>query len=145
MKTVARLGIGAIAALIIVVLSACSARVSQQPPAPPAVAAPPSAPQPRAEHFIATAYSIEGVTAAGDDTRPGIVAADPAVLPLGSRIRVLDAGAYSGVYVVKDTGRKIDGRHIDIYIPNDRRAKEFGKRSVRVEVLQYGARREAQR
>ena len=54
--------------------------------------------------FEATAYSIEGRTASGKHTREGICAADPDILPLGSRIRVHDAGAYSGECEVADTG-----------------------------------------
>jgi 3D (Asp-Asp-Asp) domain-containing protein len=85
--------------------------------------------------FEATAYSIKGKTASGTTTRPGVVAADPAVLPLGSRIRVHDAGPYSGEYLVADTGRAIKGREIDIYIEKQSEAVRFGRRQVRVEVL----------
>jgi len=88
--------------------------------------------------FEATAYSIEGTTAAGTRAREGIVAADPHLLPLGTRIRVHDAGRYSGDYVVRDTGRTIKGREIDVYLANDREAKRFGRKSVQVEVLEYG-------
>jgi 3D (Asp-Asp-Asp) domain-containing protein len=100
-------------------------------PAPPPI-------EPVLETFHATAYSIEGKTASGTHTREGIVAADPKVLPLGSRIRVTDAGAYSGEYVVKDTGRAINGHEIDVYLANDREAKQFGKRTVKVQVLERG-------
>ncbi len=93
----------------------------------------------RAGEFDATAYSLTGTTASGMQTRPGIVAADPAVLPLGTRIRVRGAGAYSGVYVVADTGRGIRGREIDIFIPDLVQAKRFGRRRVRVEVLEHGS------
>lgn len=88
-----------------------------------------------AEPFEATAYSIEGKTASGKNAREGICAADPDVLPLGSRIRVHDAGAYSGECEVADTGRAIKGREIDIYLANDREAKKFGRKKVRVEIL----------
>lgn len=88
--------------------------------------------------FTATAYTIEGETAAGTQTRHGIVAADPDILPLGSRIRVHDAGRYSGEYTVEDTGRRVNGHQIDIYIADARAAKEFGRQSVQVEVLERG-------
>lgn len=88
--------------------------------------------------FEATAYSITGTTATGMHTRPGIVAADPAVLPLGSRIRVGGAGTYSGVYTVADTGPAVNGREIDIFIPDRRAAKRFGRRRVRVKILERG-------
>ena len=68
-------------------------------------------------------------------TRPGVVAADPAVLPLGTRIRISGAGRYSGVYTVTDTGPAIRGRELDIFIPDGRAATRFGRRRVRVEVL----------
>lgn len=48
----------------------------------------------------------------------------------------LIAGRYSGLYVVNDTGPKIAGAHIDIYIPSRLEAKRFGKRRVRLRVLQ---------
>src|SRR5262245_19163110 len=115
--------------LALLVLPACSLFAGRpQPPSPP-----PQAPPQRAlGEFSATAYTIAGKTAVASRTRQGIVAADPAILPLGSRIRVLDAGGYSGEYLVSDTGRKINGREIDIYIANDAEAKRFGKRKVQV-------------
>jgi 3D (Asp-Asp-Asp) domain-containing protein len=88
--------------------------------------------------FEATAYSIEGKTATGTKAHEGIVAADPSLLPLGTRIRVSDAGGYSGEYVVRDTGRTIKGREIDIYLANDAEAKRFGRKPVQVEVVEYG-------
>ena len=108
-------------------------------PAPPPVAAP--APGGDVRTFSATAYSIEGTTASGSQTRKGVVAADPRVLPLGSRIRVHDAGEYDGEYVVRDTGPAIKGREIDIYMPSDAEAKRFGRRAVKVELLSRGAER----
>lgn len=88
--------------------------------------------------FEATAYTIEGKTAAGTRTRDGIVAADPRILPLGTRIRVHHAGRYSGVYVVTDTGRTIKGREIDIYIRDNKEARQFGRKRVKVELLERG-------
>lgn len=63
------------------------------------------------------------------------VAADPAVLPEGTRIEVTDAGAYSGTYVVHDTGPKVRGRQIDIFIADTAEATEFGRKQVRVRIL----------
>jgi 3D (Asp-Asp-Asp) domain-containing protein len=51
---------------------------------------------------------------------------------------VQGAGRYDGKYTVADTGREIKGREIDIYIANDREAKRFGRKKVRVEVLERG-------
>ncbi len=106
----------------------------------PAVASRPAPepPRPPQSTFHATAYSIEGRTAAGTRSRAGVVAADPEILPLGSRIRVSEAGQYSGEYVVEDTGRAIKGHELDLYLPNDREAQTFGRRRVQVEVLERG-------
>jgi 3D (Asp-Asp-Asp) domain-containing protein len=88
--------------------------------------------------FVATAYALEGLTKAGTRARRGIVAADPRVLPLGSRIRVSNAGRYSGEYVVEDTGAKIKGRIIDIKVGSVAEARTFGRRRIKVEVLRWG-------
>lgn len=86
--------------------------------------------------FIATAYSTEGETASQTTTEAGrTVAADPDVLPIGTVIDVRNAGPYSGEYVVQDTGDKIIGRKIDIFIPTRAAAKEFGKKPVRVRIV----------
>lgn len=83
----------------------------------------------------ATAYTGHGRTASGKRVRRGMVAADRRVLPLGTKVRVKNAGRYSGVYRVEDTGGKIRGRKIDIYMPSRGAAKQFGRHTVKVEVL----------
>jgi 3D (Asp-Asp-Asp) domain-containing protein len=92
----------------------------------------------RTLRMSATAHSIEGESASGAETRVGTVAADPRVLPLGSRIRVRGAGGYSGVYRVIDTGRAIKGNEIDIYMRSAAEAKKFGRQRVTVQVLEWG-------
>lgn len=93
-----------------------------------------------ASNYLATAYSLKGRTASGRMVSRGLIAADPSVLPLGSRVRVEHPG-YSGEYLVADTGGKIRGRRIDIWTPSSREAMRFGKRTVKLTVLSYGARR----
>jgi rare lipoprotein A len=88
----------------------------------------------------ATAYAQHGRTASGTRARRGVIAADPRVLPLGSKVKVKGAGRYSGVYRVEDTGRRIRGRKIDVFIPSHREARKFGRRSVRVKVLKRARR-----
>ena len=130
----------ATSALLVLVIGVAGCALGRREVAsvPPQAAAPVPSPTPARMHFTATAYTTPGKTASGAHTREGICAADPAVLPFGSRIRVDGAGRYSGDYVVKDSGRKIDGREIDLYIANDAAAKRFGKRAVTVEVLGSG-------
>jgi rare lipoprotein A len=88
----------------------------------------------------ATAFTPEsGATASGTVPHRGIVAADPAVLALGSRIRVTGANSYNGIYIVTDTGSKVIGRHIDLCLGSVAEAKQFGKKMVRVQLLRKGA------
>jgi 3D (Asp-Asp-Asp) domain-containing protein len=94
--------------------------------------------------YVATAYSLKGRTASGRMVSRGVIAADPAVLPLGSRVR-LDHPGYSGEYLVADTGGAIRGRHIDIWTPSSREAMRFGRRTVKLTVLSYGAARKGRR
>lgn len=103
----------------------------------PAAVSPPAS-------YIATAYSLRGRTASGRFVAQGIIAADPRVLPLGSRVR-LEAGRWSGEYLVADTGGKIKGRKIDIWTPSTREAMRFGRRKVKLTVLSYGAKRVAKK
>ena len=93
-------------------------------------------------NYVATAYSLRGRTASGRPVAKGIIAADPRHLPLGSRVR-LEAGAYSGEYLVADTGSLVRGRRIDIWTPSTREAMRFGRRTVKLTVLSLGARRRA--
>jgi len=81
--------------------------------------------------FTATAYCLQGRTALGHGVRRGIIAADPRVLRLGSRVN-LGAGAYSGQYLVSDTGGAVRGRRIDIWVPSCAEARRFGRRTVTI-------------
>lgn len=90
--------------------------------------------------YIATAYSLRGRTASGQIVSKGLIAADPRVLPLGSRVR-LEAGAYSGEYLVADTGSMVRGRRIDIWTPSSREAMRFGRRPVKLTVLSLGGKK----
>jgi 3D (Asp-Asp-Asp) domain-containing protein len=94
--------------------------------------------------YVATAYSLPGRTASGMRVAKGIIAADPRVLPLGTRVR-LDAGPYSGEYVVADTGSAVRGRKIDVWVPTYREACRFGRRTIKLSILSYGGRRSAAR
>ena len=86
--------------------------------------------------FVATAYNLRGRTASGKRVSRGIIAADRKMLPLGTRVR-LDAGRYSGEYLVADTGGAVRGRTIDIWVPHYNEARRFGRRKVKLTVLRY--------
>ncbi len=90
--------------------------------------------------YVATAYSLRGRTASGRPVAKGLIAADPRHLPLGSRVRV-EAGAYSGEYLVADTGSMVRGRRIDIWTASSREAMRFGRRTVKLTVLSLGGKK----
>jgi 3D (Asp-Asp-Asp) domain-containing protein len=84
--------------------------------------------------FTATAYSLRGRTASGRPVTRGLIAADQRLLPIGTRVRI-EAGSYSGEYLVADTGGAVRGRKIDIWVPNTGEAMKFGRRPVKLTVL----------
>ena len=141
-------------AMLLLTVSACThgvhpAAPPQTPPpqVPPPQTAPPEVRPPQAPTtqaptrsatplvFTATAYCTGSVTASGIPVTKGIVAADPAVLPLGTRIRLTKAAPYNGTYWVLDTGGAIRKRRLDVYIPDCAAARQFGRRSVHVTVI----------
>ena len=89
--------------------------------------------------FQATAYCKGETTASGVGVRTGIAAADPAILPVGSVVRLETQHArYSGVWTVMDTGPAVRGRSVDLYLWSCKEALQFGRRSVRLTVLRLG-------
>ena len=92
--------------------------------------------------YVATAYSLRGRTASGRMVAKGLIAADPRHLPLGSRVRI-EAGSWSGEYLVADTGALVRGKRIDIWTPSTRDAMRFGRRTVKLTVLSYPAKKRA--
>ncbi|MDR5659204.1 G5 domain-containing protein [Serpentinicella sp. ANB-PHB4] len=78
-----------------------------------------------------------GITSTGSRVRPGVVAVDPNVIPLGSRLYIesMDGKTSYGIAYAEDTGGAIRGNKIDIYYEDLNRARSFGRRNVRVYVL----------
>lgn len=89
--------------------------------------------------FSATAYCKGTTTKSGVNVRSGIAAADPDLLPVGSVVQVDAPGArYDGVYTVMDTGPKVQGRHVDLYMWSCHEALRFGRTAIRIVVLRLG-------
>jgi 3D (Asp-Asp-Asp) domain-containing protein len=88
-----------------------------------------------------TAYSASeeegtawGITRSGTRARPGVVAVDPAVIPLGSHVRI---AGLPGTYRAEDTGGGIHGAHLDVFMDSRADALRFGRQTgVLVEVLE---------
>ena len=100
----------------------------------------PSAPVPGARlDFSATAYCKGTTTASGAEVRTGIAAADDSILPVGSVVNVsTDNLRYNGVYTIMDTGPRVQGRVLDLYMWSCNEALRFGRKAVQVTVLRLG-------
>lgn len=81
--------------------------------------------------FTATAYSLRGKMANGQNVHQGAIAADPRILPIGTVVHIEGMGTF----VVKDTGGAIKGNKIDIWIPNRADAIKFGRRGIKLKVI----------
>lgn len=88
----------------------------------------------------ATAYTAEcsgcsGVTATGvdlnEDPDKKVIAVDPDVIPLGSEVHVEGYGDA----VAADTGGAINDKKIDVHVPNEDKAMEWGVKDVEVTIL----------
>lgn len=87
----------------------------------------------------ATAYdpTAGSKTAMGTRARVGAVAVDPRVIPLGTRLYIesLDGFPTYGYAVAEDTGGAIKGNRIDLFYNTNAQARKFGRRNVKVYVL----------
>jgi 3D (Asp-Asp-Asp) domain-containing protein len=72
---------------------------------------------------VATGYAMQGRTATGAPTGWGVVAVDPSVIPLGTRMTIPGYGEG----VAADTGSGIQGRMIDVWIKSCAAAAAFGR------------------
>lgn len=90
----------------------------------------------------ATAYDAsvaDGIpyTATGTIARPGVIAVDPSVIPLGTRVYIesMDGWPSYGYAVAEDTGSAIVGHIVDLFYDSHQTALDFGRRNVRVYIL----------
>lgn len=79
-----------------------------------------------------------GITSSGTRVRPGVVAVDPKVIPIGSKLYIesLDGKTSYGLAVAEDTGGAIKGNRIDIYYESRSEALRFGRKTLRVYILE---------
>lgn len=78
-----------------------------------------------------------GLTASGTRARPGVVAVDPRVIPLGTKLYIqsLDGSKDYGFAVAEDTGGAIKGNKIDLFFETAEEVRRFGRRKVKVYIL----------
>jgi 3D (Asp-Asp-Asp) domain-containing protein len=75
---------------------------------------------------LLTAYCLQGTTRRGRYVRHGIIAADPRIFPLSRYLEVFVGERYLGRYLVDDTGKKILGAHLDLWMSSCAAARQFG-------------------
>ncbi|WP_352420326.1 3D domain-containing protein [Proteiniborus sp.] len=100
--------------------------------------------------MVATAYDLSyestgkrpgdkwyGITASGTQARPGAVAVDPKVIPLGTKLYIesLDSTPDYGYAIAEDTGGAIKGNRIDLFFESAKEVKSFGRRKVKVYII----------
>lgn len=108
-----------------------SAATAASDPAPVSVpvAAPRSAPAGgRSITVSSTGYSLPGHTATGIPVGWGVVAVDPALIPLGTRMTIPGYGEG----VAADTGSAVRGATIDLWFPTLAQALAWGRRTVTI-------------
>ncbi|MFJ5771838.1 LysM peptidoglycan-binding domain-containing protein [Psychrobacillus sp. NPDC093180] len=85
--------------------------------------------------YTASCEGCSGVTATGIDllANPNqkVISVDPSVIPLGSKVWVEGYGEA----IAGDTGGSIKGNKIDIFIPSKEEAVNWGKKTVKVKIL----------
>lgn len=110
-----------------------------QAPAPTPKPAPQNqAPQGQTLTVVATAYSrhqagLSNMTASGVDLsqNPNVIAVDPSVIPLGSRVYIEGYGEF----LAADTGGAIKGNRIDVHLESIDACYAFGRRTLKVTIL----------
>jgi len=89
--------------------------------------------------FTSTAYCKGLVTSSGVAVQKGVMAADPAILPVGSVIDFsVEDPRYDGIYTILDTGPEIKGREVDVYMWSCYEALAYGRRVAQVTLLRLG-------
>jgi len=88
-----------------------------------------------ASAYTASCKGCTGITATGinlkENPNTKVISVDPSVIPLGSKVNVEGYG----VAIAGDTGGAIKGKRIDVFIPNKQDAINFGRKQVKVTIL----------
>jgi 3D (Asp-Asp-Asp) domain-containing protein len=98
----------------------------------------------KTETFVVTAYTngaestgktsgdpAYGVTASGDRTKNGVTLSCPTRFPFGTKMKIEGVG----IRTCTDTGSAITGNRLDLFISDLTEARNFGRRTLAVEIL----------
>lgn len=98
-----------------------------------------------ASHYTSRCDGCSGITATGIDVTRTIyanglrvIAVDPAIISLGSIVRVEYADGTTFKAIAGDTGGAIKNRRIDVLVASENEAYRLGKQTVTVTILKYG-------
>ncbi len=116
---------------------------SDEPANPPPEQAAAEASAERVIEMTATAYAPGphdndqwgSKTHLGTEVRPGVIAVDPRVIPLGSRVMIKYPDGHTEHAVAEDTGGAIKGQRIDVAKWTVAEANHFGIKPVKVYVM----------
>jgi len=77
------------------------------------------------------------ITATGTKGRVGVIAVDPRVIPLGTKVYIegLNGAKNYGYAVAEDTGGAIKGQIIDLYLNTHKETINWGRQQVKVYIL----------
>jgi cystine transport system substrate-binding protein len=75
-----------------------------------------------------TGYALPGHTSTGIPVGWGVIAVDPSVIPLGTRLTIPGYGEG----VAADTGSAVRGATIDLWFPSLAQARAWGRRTVTI-------------
>ena len=78
----------------------------------------------------AVAYHLPGTNCERPPVGIGVIAVDPTVIPLGTRVFVRGYGPA----VAADVGSAIKGNIIDLWMPSTAAARAWGRRTVTITV-----------
>ncbi|WP_340371493.1 LysM peptidoglycan-binding domain-containing protein [Peribacillus sp. FSL E2-0218] len=89
----------------------------------------------RATAYTADCQGCSGTTATGVDLKANpnakVISVDPSVIPLGSKVYVEGYGYATAA----DTGSAIKGNRVDLFVPNEQDANNWGVKNVKVQIL----------
>ncbi|WP_042455760.1 3D domain-containing protein [Neobacillus dielmonensis] len=85
--------------------------------------------------YTASCEGCSGITATGvnikSDPNQKVIAVDPKVIPLGTKVYVEGYGEA----VAADTGGAIKGNRIDVFIPEEQDAMDWGRKEVKLQII----------
>ncbi|KGR79081.1 3D domain-containing protein [Ureibacillus manganicus] len=85
--------------------------------------------------YTATCEGCSGITATGINLKENpnvkVISVDPSIIPLGSKVYVEGYGEA----IAGDTGGAIKGNRIDVFVPSQQDAINFGVKQLKVKIL----------